>query len=57
MKKDQIGAGLFIVREDAQRDLSGTLRKIKEIGYDGVELLGFFGAAPAALAICSRTSG
>jgi sugar phosphate isomerase/epimerase len=50
MKDYRIGAGLYIVREDARRDLSGTLRKIRDIGYDGVELLGFFGAAPAALA-------
>lgn len=50
MEKQRIGAGLFIVREDARRDLLGTLRKIRDIGFDGAELLGFFGAEPARLA-------
>ena len=50
MENDKIGAGLFIVREDARRDLLGTLRKVRKIGYDGAELLGFFGVAPTELA-------
>lgn len=45
----KIGVGTYIVREDAGADLFGTLRRLKEIGYDGAELLGFFGAAPGDL--------
>ncbi len=45
----RIGVGLYIVREDAANDLGATLGRLKAIGYDGAELLGFFGAAPAAL--------
>lgn len=45
----KIGVGTYIVREDAQADLFGTLRRLKEIGYDGAELLGFFGATPGEL--------
>ncbi len=29
---------LYSVREDCKRDLAGTLKAIKEIGYDGVEI-------------------
>jgi sugar phosphate isomerase/epimerase len=45
----KIGVGMYIVREDAKADLKGTLKKLKQIGYDGAELLGFFGATPEAL--------
>ena len=42
----KIGVGTFIVREEAKADLRGTIEKLAGIGYDGVELLGFFGRAP-----------
>jgi len=45
----KIGVGIYIVREDAKADLYRTLRLLREIGYDGTELLGFFGASPEAL--------
>jgi sugar phosphate isomerase/epimerase len=38
----KIGTGIYILRELAQKDLAQTLRSIQEIGYDGVELVGFF---------------
>lgn len=43
MGKIKLGVGTFIVREDAQRNLGETLGKLAAIGYDGVELIGFFG--------------
>lgn len=49
MDRIKIGVGTYIVREDAGADLFGTLRRLKQIGYDGAELLGFFGASPEAL--------
>jgi sugar phosphate isomerase/epimerase len=55
--KMKIGVGTYIVREDAQADLFGTLRRLKEIGYDGAELLGFFGVAPEALRGMLKTLG
>lgn len=36
---------LYTVRDDAARDLLGTLDRVAEIGYDGVELAGLHGAA------------
>jgi len=39
----KLGAGIFIVREDANADLKKTLEKVAKIGYDGIELVGYFG--------------
>jgi len=49
MQKIYLASPLFIVREDCARDLYGSLRRIAEIGYDGVEFLGFFGCAPSEI--------
>ena len=34
---------LYSVRDDINRDFTGTLKKIKEMGFDGVEFAGFAG--------------
>ncbi len=39
-------APLYILREQCQSDLFGTLTHLRDIGFDGVEFLGFFGHAP-----------
>jgi sugar phosphate isomerase/epimerase len=38
---------LYSVRGDMEKDMPGTLRSVKEMGYDGVEFAGLFGHAPA----------
>ena len=38
---------VYSVREDAQKDFAGTMQKIKDMGYQGVELAGLYGL-PAA---------
>lgn len=38
---------LYTVREDMEKDFYGTLCKVKELGYDGVEFAGLCGHAPA----------
>ena len=43
MRKVSIGAPGFILMEDMRRDMPGTLRQVAQLGYDGIELLGFFG--------------
>ena len=45
----KIGSPLFILREECQKDLTGVLDKIAQIGYDGVEFLGFFGRKPSEI--------
>ena len=38
---------VYSVRDDAERDFKGTMQKIKDMGYDGVELAGLYGMKPA----------
>ena len=42
MKKYPIALQLFSVRNDMAADFEGTLRKVKDLGYDGVEFAGLF---------------
>lgn len=42
-----IGLQLFSVRDDMEKDFAGTLKKVKEMGYDGVEFAGLYGKTPA----------
>jgi sugar phosphate isomerase/epimerase len=43
MKPIRLAAPLFILREEAQKDLFSVLEKLQKIGYDGIEFLGLFG--------------
>lgn len=38
---------VYSVRDFAEKDLKGTLQKVKEMGYDGVEFAGLYGHTPA----------
>ncbi len=44
-----VAVQVYSVRDDAQADFRGTLQKIKEMGYDGVEFAGLYGNDPAAI--------
>lgn len=46
MQKEKIALQLYSVREDMQKDFYGTLRKVKEMGYTGVEFAGLYGHDP-----------
>ncbi len=39
----------YSVRDEAEKDFFGTLEKIKEMGYQGVEFAGLFGHSPAQI--------
>ncbi len=41
-----VAVQVYSVREDASKDFLGTLKKIKEMGYDGVEFAGLYGHMP-----------
>lgn len=43
MKKIKMASPLYILRDECEQDLSGVLRKLAQIGFDGIEFLGFFG--------------
>ena len=50
-----VGLQLYTVRGDMEKDFKGTLQKVKELGYDGVEFAGLFGNAPADVkAMCAE---
>ncbi len=42
----KLGIQLYTVRKEAEEDLGGTLRQIKAMGYDGVELAGLYEHTP-----------
>lgn len=43
MKNIKIGLQLYSVRDEMEKDMKGTLQKVKEMGYDYVEFAGYFG--------------
>ena len=47
MKDFPIGLQLYSVRDDMAADFEGTLKKVKALGYDGVEFAGLFGKGAA----------
>ena len=47
MKKFPIALQVYSVRDAAEKDFAGTMRKVKEMGYDGVELAGTYGLSVA----------
>ncbi len=46
MGKLSVALQLYSVRDFAEKDLRGTLKQVKEMGYDTVELAGLYGIAP-----------
>lgn len=42
-KRIPIGLQLYSVREDAQKDLAGTLKAVAKMGYEGVDFAGYYG--------------
>ena len=50
-----IALQLYSVRTDMEVDFEGTLKKVKELGYDGVEFAGIFGKSAAEIKkICAE---
>lgn len=47
MKKWPIAIQVYSVRDEAAKDFEGTMRSLKEMGYDGVELAGLYGMESA----------
>lgn len=53
----KLGLQLYSVRDDAARDLAGTLREISEMGYEGVELAGLYGKSPEEVRDLAHAAG
>lgn len=46
MKKTNVALQLYSVRESMEKDFFGTLKKVKDMGYSGVEFAGLFDHDP-----------
>jgi len=44
-----VGLQVYTVRDHAERDFAGTMKKVAKIGYKYVELAGLYGLEPAAV--------
>ncbi|GHV67679.1 AP endonuclease [Spirochaetia bacterium] len=51
------GSPTFILRKEAEKDLFAVTAKLAALGYNGVELLGFFGKKPAEIRAGFAASG
>lgn len=55
MKAFPIAVQLYSIRDAMAADFEGSLRAVKEMGYDGVEFAGLFGRTPAQVkALCDE---
>ncbi len=51
-----VAVQLYSVRDDMEKDFYGTIKAMKELGYDGVEFAGLFGEEPEKIkAFCEET--
>lgn len=51
----KLGVQLYSVRDDMAQDFEGTLKKVKEMGYEGVEFAGLYGkSAEEVKALCAK---
>lgn len=48
-RRIRIGLQLYSVRQDCARDLPGTLARVAEMGYEGVEFAGYYGRSAEEL--------
>lgn len=44
-----VAVQLYSVRDEMKEDFYGTIKKMKELGYDGVEFAGLYGESPAKI--------
>lgn len=55
--KFPVALQVYSVRDFAEKDLEGTFRQIKEMGYDGVELAGLYGYSYAEVKAAAEKRG
>jgi sugar phosphate isomerase/epimerase len=45
----KIGLQVYSIRDDAANDFAAAMKKVKDMGYDGVELAGTYGLSAAEI--------
>lgn len=53
----QVGLQLYTVRDHLEKDFEGTLRKVAELGYKGVEFAGYYGRTPEQVSEILKETG
>ncbi|WP_019639111.1 sugar phosphate isomerase/epimerase family protein [Paenibacillus fonticola] len=53
----QVGLQLYTVRDHLEKDFEGTLRKVAELGYKGVEFAGYYGRTPGEVSALLKETG
>jgi sugar phosphate isomerase/epimerase len=55
MLRFPIAIQLYSVREELEADFEGTLQVLREMGYDGIEMVGMYGRTPTEIMeICAK---
>ncbi|MBQ3934645.1 MAG: sugar phosphate isomerase/epimerase [Clostridia bacterium] len=57
MKSFKIGVQLYSVRDEASKDFKGTLKALKEMGYEGAELAGTYGLTAKEIRSAAEEAG
>jgi sugar phosphate isomerase/epimerase len=57
MLLDQVALELYTVRDETERDFTGTLRRIAEMGYPAVEFAGYGGLSAREMATLLKETG
>lgn len=57
MESFKIGVQLYSVRDEASRDFEGTLKALKEMGYEGAELAGTYGLSAKEIRSAAEEAG
>lgn len=57
MRNVKIGAPGYILLKNMAADMPGTLKKVAEMGYDGIEITGFFGKQAGEIRDMCRDAG
>ncbi|MEP6744416.1 MAG: sugar phosphate isomerase/epimerase [Gemmatimonadota bacterium] len=56
-RRTPLGVQLYTVRDSMQRDVEGTLARVRSIGYREVEFAGYFGRTPAQIKAALGSNG
>ena len=57
MRYSQVALELYTVRDETKRDFAGTLRRVAEMGYPGVEFAGYGGLSEQAMTALLAETG
>ena len=57
MKQIPIAVQVYSVRQEAEADFAGTMKRLAQMGYDGVELAGLYGKTVEEIGTVLKENG